>query len=498
MKTTLVQPIYRLLLIAVGLLLLTTCARNPVTGKKQVMLMSEQQEIALGAQSDPQVLAEFGPYNNAAMQQFINEKGQKMVAVSHRANLPFQFKIVDSPVVNAFALPGGYVYFTRGIMAHFNDEAQFAGVLGHEIGHVTARHSANQYTKQILGQGLLIGGLVFIKGFDQLAEAASSGLQLLFLKFGREDESQSDMLGVEYSTKIGYDAHHMASFFTTLDRLSGNPEDRIPTFLSTHPDPLDRNKKVEELAKEWQAKYPGQQFAINRDQYLRMIDGLVYGEDPQQGFVENGIFYAPNLKFQYPVPADWQVQNSPQQVAMAPKDGKAMIILNLGQGQTLDEAAQATLTEYKLTAVSSKPITVGGFQALSVVADPAVDPNVPANQQQQQAIRLEITLIQFQNMIIRFLGVSALADFNTYLPSFQFTARNFRTLSDPDKLNRKPEFIRIVTVPRNATLGATLQGFNMPTDRQEELAVLNGMQLTDMVTQGMLIKVLGNLKPSTK
>lgn len=175
-----------------------------------------------------------------------------------------------------------------------------------------------------------------------------------------------------------------------------------------------------------------------------------------------------------------------------------MIILNLGQGQTLDEAAQATLTEYKLTAVSSKPITVGGFQALSLIADPAVDPNVPANQQQQQAIRLEITLIQFQNMIIRFLGVSALTDFNTYLPSFQFTARNFRTLSDPDKLNRKPEFVRIVTVPRNATLGATLQSFSMPANRQEELAILNGMQLTDTVTQGMLIKVLGNLKPSTK
>jgi predicted Zn-dependent protease len=184
-------------------LLLATCAKNPVTGKREVMLMSEAEEIKLGAESDPEIVAEFGVFENPELQAFINEKGNEMAKVSHRSSLPFHFKILDSPVVNAFALPGGYVYFTRGILAHFNNEAQFAGVLGHEIGHVTARHGANQYSKQILAQlGLAIGSSIS-KELEAFANIAGAGLQLLFMKYGREDESQSDELGVEYASRTG-------------------------------------------------------------------------------------------------------------------------------------------------------------------------------------------------------------------------------------------------------------------------------------------------------
>jgi predicted Zn-dependent protease len=181
------------------------------------MLMSKGQEIAMGQQSDPEIVAFFGLYDDERLQRFINEKGKQMAAVSHRKELPYEFKIVDSPVVNAFAVPGGFVYFTRGIMAHFNNEAEFAGVLGHEIGHITARHSAKQYSNAMLGQIGLVAGSVISPEFAQLADVAQQGLQLLFLKFGRDAESQSDKLGVEYSTKIGYDASEMAGFFSTLD-----------------------------------------------------------------------------------------------------------------------------------------------------------------------------------------------------------------------------------------------------------------------------------------
>ena len=132
----------RALILALTALQLSSCATNPVTGKSQLMLLSKDQEIALGQQSDPEIVAAFGRYDNEAIQQFINEKGQSMARVSHRPELKYEFKVLDSPVVNAFALPGGFVYFTRGILAHFNNEAEFAGVLGHEIGHITARHSA--------------------------------------------------------------------------------------------------------------------------------------------------------------------------------------------------------------------------------------------------------------------------------------------------------------------------------------------------------------------
>jgi predicted Zn-dependent protease len=141
---------------------------------------------------------------------YINEKGKQMGAISHKPNLPFEFKILDSPVVNAFAVPGGYVYFTRGIMAHFNNEAEFAGVLGHEIGHVTARHTAQQQSKQILAQVGMVVGIVVSDVFRQFADLASNGLGLLFLKFSRNHESEADKLGVYYSTDIGYNAFEMA------------------------------------------------------------------------------------------------------------------------------------------------------------------------------------------------------------------------------------------------------------------------------------------------
>ncbi len=165
--------------------------------------MSTEQEIAMGKQADPDIVNFFGLYPDEKLQKFIESKGQEMAAVSHRKDLAYEFKIVDSPVVNAFAVPGGFVYFTRGIMAHFNNEAEFAGVLGHEIGHITARHSAKQYSKSMLAQVGLIVGMVASPVFAQFADIAQSGVGLLFLKFGRDAERQSDKLGVEYSSKIG-------------------------------------------------------------------------------------------------------------------------------------------------------------------------------------------------------------------------------------------------------------------------------------------------------
>ncbi|MFZ4544503.1 MAG: M48 family metalloprotease, partial [Saprospiraceae bacterium] len=294
-------------------LFLFSCAKNPVTGKKQFNLISESQEIAIGKEADPGIIQQFGLYDDPKMQAFINEKGQEMVKISHRPNLKFTFRILNSPVVNAFALPGGYVYFTRGIMASFNNEAEFAGVLGHEIGHVTARHGAQQQTQQILAQVGLMAGIIAVPQLAQFAEAAQQGIGLLMLKFGRNHESQSDQLGVQYSTKIGYNSLYMADFFKTLGRITDQAGARIPTFLSTHPNPDDRFGNVKKQSEAIQKTLDPTSLKVNRDAYLKMVDGIVYGEDPKEGYIENSIFYHPELKFQFPVPKDWQTQNSPSQ-----------------------------------------------------------------------------------------------------------------------------------------------------------------------------------------
>jgi predicted Zn-dependent protease len=470
-------------------ILLDSCARNPVTGKNQLMLMSKGQEIAMGQQSDPEVVAFFGVYDDKRLQDFITEKGKEMAAISHRKDLPYEFKIVDSPVVNAFAIPGGYVYFTRGIMAHFNNEAAFAGVLGHEIGHIAARHSAKQYTNAMLGQIGLVAGSVLSPEFAQFADVAQSGLQLLFLKFGRDAEKQADKLGVEYSTKIKYDANKMADFFSTLDRLSAlSGAEEVPTFLSTHPDPADRERTVAKLANDWKRKVKAGDYDVERDRYLKMIDGIVYGEDPRQGFVENSVFYHPVLKFQFGVPGGWGVQNSPQQVQMAPKDGSAVMIMTLAQGNSLQDAAQATLQKYGLTVIDSKQDNVNGLPAIVVVADQSAGQE--QQQTAQQTVRTMMYFIQYGGNIYNLIGATSAENFNVYAQLFQSTMGTFRELTDPAKINKQPERVRIKTVGQDGKLSQALTNLGTDQKRMEELAILNGMELDDVVHRGMLIKII--------
>jgi predicted Zn-dependent protease len=465
-----------------------SCAKNPVTGRRDLMLMSTEQEIAMGRQSDPEIIKYFGLYEDEKMQRFINEKGQQMAAVSHRRDLKYQFRIVDSPVVNAFAVPGGYVYFTRGIMAHFNNEAEFAGVLGHEIGHITARHSAKQYSNAMLGQIGLLAGMVLAPEYaEQYGELAGQGLQLLFLKFGRDAESQSDQLGVEYSTKIGYDAEEMAGFFATLDRISKNSgAEAVPDFLSTHPNPLDRERKVGKAAKEWKAKVGSAALKVNQDNYLRMIDGLVYGEDPKQGFVENNIFFHPQMKFQFAIPTKWGVQNTQQAVQMAPANGNALMMMALAEGNSLESAAQTMVQKFQLTVAESAKENVNGLPAIKILADQTQQ----QEGQQASSARVLMYLIQYGGNIYTMIGASSPKDFNSYARVFQGSMESFRSLSDPDKLNRQPERIRVKEVRQSGTVAQTLRGYHVKEDRLEEVATLNGMRLKDRVPGGTLIKVI--------
>ena len=471
-------------------LILTQCSRNPVTGKKELSLMSESQEIALGQQSDPSVQAEFGIYPDSSLQQFLTIRGNEMVKVSHRPNLAFQFKVVDSDVVNAFAVPGGYVYFTRGILAYFNNEAQMTGVLGHEIGHVTARHGAQQQTKQILLQGGLIVGLIVSPKFAEYAQTASQVSQLLMLKYSRDHESQADELGVEYSSKTGYDAREMAGFFKTIGRIQEAAGASIPTFLSTHPDPGDRYKKVTEMAIAAQQANPSKSYDINRDGYLRRIDGIVYGEDPRQGYIENNNFYHPELKFEFPIPSGWKTKNSPIQFQMASSDQKAMMLMTLATEKTLEAAATAVAQNHKLKVLDQQNTTINGLQAIIQVGDQVPETAANGQQSAQNAVRVMTAFIAYNGLNYIIHGVAALADFPQYERTFTNTMMGFKTLTDYSKINVKPNRVRIKTVYKDGTLLDALRAFNMPEKKHKELAILNGMELTDRVSRGMLIKTI--------
>jgi predicted Zn-dependent protease len=485
-----IKIVTRLILVLATILLIPSCAVNPVTGKKQLMLMTESQEIALGAQYDPTVVSTFGVYQDSELQSFIDKKGAELGKVSHRPDLEYHFRILDSPVINAFAVPGGYIYLTRGILGQLNNEAELIGVMGHEMGHVTARHSASQQSKQQLGQLLLVGGMIVSEDFRKFADYAMQGMQLLFLKFSRDNERQSDELGVQYSSEIGYDAHKMADFFNVLNKMQMASESGgVPTFLSTHPNPGDRYRDVNQEATRWQDSLKRTNWLVNRDSYLKLIDGIVYGEDPRQGYVEENVFYHPAMKFKYPVPSGWQLQNSPIQVQMAPKDGNALMIFTLSEEKTPEAAEQKSLKDLNLTLAESKNITINGMPAITTVSQ-----QVSKNQQtgEEQTIKVLSYFIVYNGAVYVFHGVASEANFNNYQQAFHSTMENFDRLTESSKLNVKPKRIKIVSVRSSGTLTNAFKYFGVPQSKMDELALLNNMALTDQINQGKLIKIIGD------
>ena len=463
-----------------GTIAFSGCAINPVTGKTEFMLMSEDKEISMGEEAHGQIVAEYGAYNDTALQEWFTTKGVEMAKVSHRKNLPWHFTVLDSPVVNAFAVPGGYVYVTRGILGYFTDEAQFAGVLGHELGHVTARHSAARYSKlQMANLGILLGSIVS-EDFRNYSQLASLGTTMLFLKFSRDDERQADKLGVEYSSLVGYDATHVSDFFHTLERMSPGGGS-LPEWQSTHPNPGDRVNATRSQAITYQKKHSGMTFNYYREEYLERIDGLVFGDNPEQGYVENDVFYHPTLRLRFDVPVGWQVSNKPSEVRMGSEDQKAVLVFTLGAGETVRESADKFQATNEITVNSVETITVNGNEGLRTAGVMASG---------EQNIGIASYYIGMQGHVYTFHGLSAEDDLPGYDGAFSKTARSFGLLDDPTKLTVTPKRIAIRQAPKNATLKEVLNGMGVGEDELNELSIMNGLELTDTVSAGQRLKVL--------
>jgi len=471
---------------------MTSCARNPITGKKELAI-SEKKELQLGASYDPQIVASMGEYKDPPLEALINQLGMEMAKDSHRPNLDWKFTIIDSDVVNAFAVPGGYVYFTRGILAHFNNEAEFAGVLGHEIGHVTARHTAKSMRRQQLAQVGMIAGMLASSEVRNNMEAISQGMQLLFLKYGRDAEEESDALGVEYSSEQGYDANYMAGFFKTIDRLQKQAGVDIPDFQSTHPNPLNREARVKQMAGEWQAKLPGEQNIVNRESYLKLIDGITYGKDPKQGFEENGVFYHPVLKFKFDVPKGWKLVNSPQQVQIAAPNNQGAVIFSLAKGNDATAAARSWVQQNELTVRQQGATTVNGLNAYQVSGSQGGQ--AQQGQQAQPEILWQATFISYGDKVYNFTEVAQATAVNAIGQTLEIPYRTFNKLIDPKYLNRQAERLKIQRVKSSTTLQAFLKQAGMPSARHQELAILNGMELNAQLKAGSMVKTISNINP---
>ncbi len=468
-----------------GFLALASCAVNPVTGQQQLMLLSEQDEFKLGRSTDQSVVDQYGIYADSALQNYLQSMGVAIGRISHRAALDWQFKVMDTPVINAFAAPGGYVYVTRGLLAALNDEAELAGVLGHEIGHVTARHSAQQYSNMMMANiGLSLSQAVLGNYGDMLGPMVEKGAELLFLKFSRDDEREADALGVEYATRTGYDAGRMADFFITLQRQpgeGGQQAARLPEFFSTHPNPLDREATVRALARKWQAQTSGQPFRVNRAQFLARVDGLVYGDDPRKGFREGNWYYLPQYEAKLPIPSGWKLEREGNNLQLSHPQGRAVSIVAIRPGSNLTQVVATFLKSTGANVQQERSLTTDGMPTRQLVS-------VLTNGQQRAVIVSHF--YQKGSDVFAFHGMTSVADYSALSEVLQQPATGFSVLTDRTLLNRQPQRIAVTTLAKASTLEKTLLAMKIDREQWATIAWLNGMQLGEVLKAGEKIKVI--------
>lgn len=486
------------LLLLPVLLLTQACAvsKSPVTGNKRAYAYSWQEEIAIGREADPQIVAQYGEYGDRALASYVDSLGQALLEVSHLrrpgadpewAATPFTFRVLDSPVVNAFALPGGFVYVTRGLVAYLENEAQLAVVLGHEIGHVAGRHGSKRAMNQMFGQAAVLAGAVGGQAIfggnaaENVLNVAGSATQLLFMSYGRDDERESDDLGVEYASLAGYDADEGAEFFRTLKRLGDQSGQDIPSFMSTHPDPGEREQTIHRHAAEWSGQVEATK--VGRDRYLALVDDVVYGENPRQGFVRDGMFYHPDMAFRFPVLGDFRTMNQPSQVALVPESQEAYIIMDVdSEHETARAAADAFRAQQGITVVQAGLGQTGGLSGWVVVAD--------APTQDGQTLRLRAHFIDYNGNVFRFVGNTSQDRYAAWEDRFARTSNGFRSLTDQAILATQPTRVRVQRSQGGATFGA-LVGVGLPEGvTQETLAIMNQLNVSSPVASGRKLKVL--------
>lgn len=467
-----------------GLLLAVNCATNPVTGRRELALISEAQEIQMGREGSADVKASLGLHPDAALQTYVNTMGRSLAATTERPELPWEFSVIDDASVNAFALPGGFIFVSRGLLTHMTSEAELASVLGHEAGHVTARHSVQQMSQQqlmTLGLGL---GSVLSPVIAKYGQIAGAGVQLMMLKNSRDDETQADALGFRYAIGKGYDTRAMISLFAMLERdRQSSGGGRLPEWQSTHPDPGNRAARVEQMVAASTVPLAG--LTLGEDAFLKRIDGLIYGVDPRAGFFRGTLFLHPDLAFSLRFPDGWRTQNAADAVTAMSAAEDAVIELRAAKGSAA-EAAQAFLAQEGLQAGPPTARTINGNRAVTGEFT-AGNEGAP--------VRGTVTFIEYAGATWAITAYAVAAKYESYAPSIGRTVDSFQRLTDATALAVQPQRVRVDVVPR----AMSLQQFNaaLPSSIPlAELAMINGLTESSMLRAGQSIKrVIGTPLP---
>jgi len=465
------------------------CATNPVTGKSQLSLVSESQEIQMGKEAAQQTIQQIGVIDNPQVEAYVSQIGMKMAKASERPNLPWEFHVVNDASVNAFALPGGFIFVTRGLMTYINDEAELATVVGHEIGHVTNRHTVQQISKaQVAQLGLGIGSIVS-SDIARFAGLLGQGLGLLFLKYSRNAENEADLAGFRYALNQNYDVREMANVFKTLERVSqSSGAGKLPEWLATHPDPENRIAKVEQRLDTLHKDLSNT--ILNREQYLQHVQGLAFGEDPRQGFFEGTTFYHPQLRFQITFPEGWKTQNGADAVVAASPSQDAIMQLGLAGKASPQQAAQQFLSQEGVKAGQGSNSSINGLPAASSYFEA---------QTQQGIVQGLVAFVSYGGNTYGILGYTPQGKLQTYDATLRRAIGSFSELRNQAALSVKPARVEVIKLTKEMTL----QQFNAQYPSSisiEELAIINELEGPDsVIPAGRIVKrVVGGRGPQTQ
>jgi predicted Zn-dependent protease len=466
-------------LLALAALTAGGCATNPVTGQRQLALVSEAQEIQMGRQVAAQAVQQMGLVDDPALQSYVSGLGLRLAATSERPHLPWSFQVVDDPTPNAMAAPGGFIFITRGLLSMVRNEAELVSVLGHEIGHVTARHSVTLMSRAQLAQIGLGVGSILSPTVARLGDVLGGGMSLLFRHYGRDAERQADDLGFRYMLEHNYDAREMVNVFAALQRsgeLAGHSP--VPSWLASHPNPEERIVRIQAALAELGQQEALARTIVNTEPYLARIEGLIYGENPRHGFFRNQLFLHPDMRFRVEFPQGWRTQNMTQAVMAGSPQQDALIQLTLDQG-TEQEAASRFFAQQGIASrnvirqnINGLPAVIGEFQA----------------QTQEGTLGGHVAFIRHNNMTFQLLGFTPAQQVTRYAQTFRAVIGSFNVLTEPAALAVQPNRITVVRLGEPMTLTQFNQRFPSQAPVQE-LAVINHIpDLTTVIPAGYHMK----------
>jgi predicted Zn-dependent protease len=457
--------------------LLGGCSVNPATGRNQLNFFGEESEIEMGREADAEIVGSVGLYDDPLLQDYVHDLGMEIAAKSERPNLPWSFKILDDPAVNAFALPGGFVYVTRGLMTHLSSEAELVAVLGHEAGHVTARHGVNQMSKQILASVGLGVAVIVNPDLEDWAVLGEVGLSLAFLKYSRDDERQADDLGLRYAVRTGYDPHQMPEVFRVLDAVSKvEGVGRLPNWLSTHPDPGVRAKRIEDEVAALEGDFSDAK--VERDSYLARLDGMVFGDNPREGYFQGNAFLHPDLRFRIDFPKGWETSNQKDAVTAADPDGKAMVQVSTSAKDTRDEAEEEFFSEEGLTQGKSWDKKVHGLPASWSRFE---------FKDEDSDLRGTVAFVEHGESIFQVMTLSETAGWNDLQDTLEETIASFSRLDDPKALQTRPYKLKVVRLDSDMTIESFAKRY--PSDVPlATVALINHVEPGGTLRKGQIAK----------